>query len=197
MTQEEKEQAVDILAKKLGDQAKSVLEIEPRLFDYFSGMQMYPHLHDGYEILGGVRFLRLLNTYQFNHKKVRQVIKLREGNWEMRNGQYNYLGGGIACPGTQGATVYRWEPFQVFILASVFGFQTWINTQTLATERELLPTERVIDGMIYDLRRLCTDFTFFAPRKTDKTGLSAFIQVVFFLLEDNNAEAYCCANASD
>ena len=50
---------------------------------------------------------------------------------------------------------------------------------------------------IYDLRRLCTDYTFYAPRKTDKTGLSAFIQVVFFLLEDTNAEAYCCANSSD
>lgn len=50
---------------------------------------------------------------------------------------------------------------------------------------------------IYDLRRLCTDFTFYAPRKTDKTGLSAFIQIVFFLLEDNNSEAYCCANSND
>ena len=50
---------------------------------------------------------------------------------------------------------------------------------------------------IYDLRRLCTDFTFFAPRKTDKTGLSAFIQIVFFLLEDNNSESYCCANSND
>ena len=50
---------------------------------------------------------------------------------------------------------------------------------------------------IFDLRRLCTDFTFYAPRKTDKTGLSAFIQVVFFLLEDNNSESYCCANSND
>jgi phage terminase large subunit-like protein len=53
------------------------------------------------------------------------------------------------------------------------------------------------NGKIYDLRRLCNDFTFFAPRKTDKTGLSAFIQVVFFLLEDSNSEAYCCANSAD
>ena len=52
-------------------------------------------------------------------------------------------------------------------------------------------------GKIYDLRRLCQDYSFFAPRKTDKTGLSAFIQVVFFLLEDSNAEIYCCANSAD
>jgi phage terminase large subunit-like protein len=55
----------------------------------------------------------------------------------------------------------------------------------------------VRNGRIYDHRRLCTDFTYFAPRKSDKTGLAAFIQVVFFLLEDYNAEIYCAANASD
>ena len=197
MTKEQKQQAWEILKARDPLQQIPVSMIEKRLDEYYRDLIFHPELHNAYELLCAVKFLRLLRTYDFNHKKVRQVIRLREGEWVYRHGQLQYLRGGIACPGTQGATVYRWEPFQIFVLASVFGFQTWINTQNLEGERDLLPTEKVFDGMIYDLRRLCTDFTFFAPRKTDKTGLSAFIQVVFFLLEDNNSESYCCANASE
>ena len=50
---------------------------------------------------------------------------------------------------------------------------------------------------IFDLRRLTTEFTFFTPRKTAKTQLSAFIQFWYFMSGDENAECYCCANASD
>ena len=50
---------------------------------------------------------------------------------------------------------------------------------------------------IYDIRRLCTEFTLFTPRKTAKTQLSAFIQFWYFMSGDENAECYCCANASD
>ena len=50
---------------------------------------------------------------------------------------------------------------------------------------------------IFDLRRLCNEFTFFTPRKTAKTQLSAFIQFWYFMSGDENAECYCCANASD
>ena len=198
MTKSEKQRDIEKLTGMYLGQRNELLKIEGRLHEYFREMLDHPELHNGHEIRGAIKFLRLLDTYEFNKKKVLQVIRLREGLWELReDGQWVHKGGGIACPGTNGATVYRWEPFQVFVLASVFGFYTWFNTQNLATDRQLLPTEKVIDGYIYDLRRLCTDFTFFAPRKTDKTGLSAFIQVVFFLLEDANAEAYCCANSSD
>lgn len=50
---------------------------------------------------------------------------------------------------------------------------------------------------IFDLRRLTTEFSFFTPRKTAKTQLSAFIQFWYFMSGDENAECYCCANASD
>lgn len=206
MTRDEKEQAVEILRRRYLEQRSEVDGIDVRLAEYFEGMWREPELHGGWEVLCAVKFLRLLRTYDFNRKKVRQVIRLREGEWEetgggpSRNGgrMWKYVGGGLACPGTSRPQVYRWEPFQVFVLASVFGFRTWIDTQlTTADRQSLLPTECVVDGRILDLRRLCTDFTFYAPRKTDKTGLSAFIQVVFFLLEDANAEIYCTANSSD
>lgn len=193
-----KQKAVDILARRFDAQGADVADIEPRLHTYFSRLTGDPDLHNVYEILGAVKFLRMMRTYDFNLKKVRQVIRLREGEWQqMPSGAWQYVRGGLPQPGTSGPMVYRWEPFQVFVLASVFGFRTWIDTQLTISDRQtLLPTERLTDGRIEDLRRVCTDFTFFGPRKSDKTGLSAFIQVVFFLLEDQNAECYCAANAA-
>ena len=153
--------------------------------------------HNLYEVLGGVKFLRLFKTYDFNVKKVQTVIRLREGAWRHDGRVWRHVSGGLKCPGTSGAQVYRWQPFQVFVLASVFGFKAWVNTEVeVGTKSALLPTEEERDGMVWDYRRLCTDFTYFAPRKTDKTGLAAFIQLVFFFLEDDNAECYCAANSS-
>ena len=200
MEPEEKKQAHKILCKHLDEIAMRALEsIDQRLWEYFVGIMYNPDLHNGYEILCAVKFLRLLRTYEFNEKRVQQIIKLREGEWEKdENGRWHHVRGGIKCPGTDTAHVYRWQPFQVFVLASVFGFHTWFDTKVHAydLDRDLLPTEREReDGMIEDFRRMCNYFVLYTPRKTDKTGMSAYIQVVFFLMGDYNSEIYCCANA--
>lgn len=198
MTQEEKQQAHEILIEYAGGMLNQLASIDTRLAEYFGGMIANPELHNGYEILGAVKFLRLMNTYEYNTERVQQVIRLREGEWAQdEKGRWRHLRGGIKCPGTDTAHVYRWQPFQVFVLASVFGFHHWFNTEVIAIDKpELLPTEREReDGMVEDLRRLCNYFVLYTPRKTDKTGMSAFIQVVFFLMGDYNSEIYCCANA--
>lgn len=198
MTQEEKQQAHEILIEYAGGMLNRLASIDIRLAEYFGGMIGNPELHNGYEILGAVKFLRLMNTYEYNTERVQQVIRLREGEWAKdEKGRWRHLRGGIKCPGTDTAHVYRWQPFQVFVLASVFGFHHWFNTEVRAIDKpELLPTEREReDGMVEDLRRLCNYFVLYTPRKTDKTGMSAFIQVVFFLMGDYNSEIYCCANA--
>ena len=202
---EKKQAAIDLLRKRYEEQRKQVAKIDERMTQYYEWILQHvsadPNdendLVNYNEVLCAVKFLRLLRTYDFNHKKVRQVIKLREGTWKKVDGAWKHIEGGMRCPSTTGSQVFRWEPFQVFVLASIFGFYADIDTNLKEGERQLLPTEFVRDGKIYDHRRLCTDFTYFAPRKSDKTGLAAFIQVVFFLLEDYNAEIYCCANASD
>ena len=202
---EKKQAAIDLLRKRYGEQRKQVAKIDERMTQYYEWILQHvsadPNdendLVNYNEVLCAVKFLRLLRTYDFNHKKVRQVIKLREGTWKKVDGVWQHIEGGMRCPSTTGSQVFRWEPFQVFVLASIFGFYADIDTNLKEGERQLLPTEFVRDGKIYDHRRLCTDFTYFAPRKSDKSGLAAFIQVVFFLLEDYNAEIYCCANASD
>lgn len=196
MTKEEKKKAVEILRRRYTEQIDDISKIEWRLSEYFNGLSCEPEYHNGWEILCAVKFLRLLRTYEFDHKMVRKVIWLREGDWHQeQDGRWIHDSGGLKCPGTDTAHVYMWQPFQVFVLASVFGFRTWINTQVESIRKpELLSTERVRnDGMIEDLRRLCNYFVCFMPRKTDKTGLSAYIQIVFFLLGDFSAECYCCA----
>ena len=202
---EKKQAAIDLLRKRYEEQRRQVAKIDERMTQYYEWILQHvstdPNdendLVNYNEVLCAVKFLRLLRTYDFNHKKVRQVIKLREGTWKKVDGAWQHIEGGMRCPSTTGSQVFRWEPFQVFVLASIFGFYADIDTNLKEGERQLLPTEFVRNGRIYDHRRLCTDFTYFAPRKSDKTGLAAFIQVVFFLLEDYNAEIYCCANASD
>ena len=205
--QNQKQQAIDLLRSRYEGKADTLTDIDPRLRDYYEDMLAHSSSdpdsdddhHNVYEILGAAKFLRMLDTYTFNKKKVQTVIRLREGEWRQDGqGRWRHISGGLKCPGTSGAQVYRWQPFQVFVLASVFGFYDWVNTKVRAEDKaELLPTERIKDGYIWDYRRVCTDFTYFGPRKTDKTGLAAYIQFVFFFFEDDNSEIYCCANSSD
>ena len=186
-----------MLNERLREQYEKVVKIEPRLADYLMGVATESDYHNAYEILGAVKFLRLLRTYDVDAMTFHDVVRKYEGRWELRNGVWHHVEGGLKHPGTSGPTYYRLQPFQVFVLAAMFGIRAWINTEAEAGSRELLPTEREQDGTIYDLRRLCTEFTLFTPRKTAKTQLSAFIQFYYFMSGDENAECYCCANASD
>lgn len=202
-----KQEALRLLAWRYDTETRQQLaSVDARLAEYFDdllasgyGWEQDPNSrHNAYEIRCALRFLRLFRTYEFDARKVRQVIRLREGEWQRdTQGIWRHVRGGIKCPSNSGSQYYRWEPFQVFILASVYGFRCWVSTGDKEGSRDLSPTEKTIGGMIYDNRRLCTDFTCYMARKTDKTGMAAFIQTEFFLLEDYNAEIYCVANSAD
>jgi phage terminase large subunit-like protein len=196
MTKDKKLAAMAALSKAYDKQWSLVNYIEPRLRDYFYDVCTFDKAHNANEILGALKFLRLLNTYELDIDTFRDVIFKYEGIWEQRGGIWQHIEGGLKHPGTTGPTYYRLQPFQVFVLASMFLLKVWVNTEAPAGSRELLPTEEERDGFIYDLRRLCTEFTLYTPRKTAKTQLSAFIQFYFFMSGDENAECYCCANAS-
>ena len=199
MTQEEKQQAHALLSERLTEQHQQVTDIEPRLAAYLDDLTEHPEAHNGNELLGAIKFLRLLRSYETDIETFRDVVYKYEGIWQQTDGGlWRHIEGGLKHPGTTGPTYYRLQPFQVFVLAAMFCLKAWVNTENEAGSRELLSTERVgEDGMIYDLRRLCTEFTLFTPRKTAKTQLSAFIQFWYFMSGDENAECYCCANASD
>lgn len=203
--QELKKKAMFQLAQSLDHNTVSILsDIDYRLYDYYMDLCEHSGIdpddendwHNLYELLSAIKLLRILKTYPVDIDKVHQVIRLREGEWHQEGGIWKYDHGGLLLPGTRGATHYRWMPFQIFVLTAMYGAKVWIDTEVPNGSRELLTTEREGEGgTIEDLRRLCTDFTFYAPRKTDKTGLSAYNNMLFFMLEDADAEIYCCANS--
>jgi phage terminase large subunit-like protein len=199
MTQKEKDKAQYMLAGKLDDCEAELKDIEPRLYDYIFYVATEEKHHNAYEVLGALKFLRLLRTYETDIDTFRDVVYKYEGIWQKdAQGVWHHVEGGLRHPGTTGPQYYRLQPFQVFVLASMFLLRVWINTEAEVGSRGMLHTERPRpDGTIEDMRRLCTEFTLFTPRKTAKTQLSAFIQFWYFMSGDENAECYCCANASD
>lgn len=204
--QQQKQRAIDLLENRYRGMENVCEGIDMRLRMYFEDLLEHSSAreddpndwHGLYELLGAAKFLRCLDTYNFNTKKVQTVIRLREGEWRQDGGVWRHISGGLKCPGIAGGQVYRWAPFQVFALASIYGFYAWIDTQMPAGSKpQLLRTEREKDGTIWDYRRLCTDFTLTGSRKIDKTGFGGFIGMEFMLFEDYNMEGFCCANSED
>ena len=134
---QKKQEAIDLLAKRYRGLEQRCEDIDLRLRLYFEDLLEHSSAkedddndwHGIYELLGAAKFLRMLDTYNFNTRKVQTVIRLREGEWVPVGKAWKHLSGGLKCPGIGGGQVYRWENFQVFILASIYGFYTWINTQ--------------------------------------------------------------------
>ena len=189
-----KSAAVKTIATLLPLDKKELKEVDGRLFAYLFALYNEPEVHNVWEILGGVRFLRIFRQYPFNATKVKRILRLYEGEW--KDGEY--VDGGLLFSGLRGRTHYQLTPIQVFMLAGVYGPHHWVNTEAKVGSRKLLPTERPCeDGYIYDLRRLTTEAVFFIPRKFGKTTLGAFFQFVGFFFEDYNYEGYCCANSSE
>ena len=203
----QKQEAIDCLRRRLTDDVRQRLrEVDERLLGYIDGVARDVSIifgdesdrHSMWEVLCAAKFIRMFTTYHFNVKKVQFYIALREGQWERRGKAWRYISGGLRLPSTSGAKVYRWQNFQVFVLACVFGFYAWVDTHVEAgTKDEMLDTEREKDGNIWDFRRMITEFIMYGPRKIDKTGLSSYIQLIFFLFGDFNSEIYSLAMTSD
>lgn len=201
-----KEIAIKKLRKHVALQSEQLSEIDDRLLEYYHNLCKHSSTilgddndqHCLMELLGALKVLRLMRLYVVDVDNVQQVIRLREGDWHQDGKLWVYDRGGLLLPGTGNSmTHYRWEPFQIFIWTAIYGIKAWVDTEVENGSRQLLPTEREgKNGTIEDLRRLCTDFTLFGPRKIDKSGISAYNALLFFMLEDSNAEIYCTANSS-
>ena len=171
--QELKQEALEYLAQVLRGQRRQLKDIDGRLLTYYEGLADGT-MHNLYEVLGGIKFLRVLRTYPFSHKRVRHAIQLYEGRW---NGdKYIEGSGGLQFSGLKGFTHYQLQPFQVFALAGLLG-----------------PIKDV-DG---DMRRLCTELVLYLTRKSGKTLMSAFIQFYGFFFMDSNFEGFCTANSAE
>ena len=189
-----KSDAAAELCSALISEIEDISAIDKRLADYLIDLHHKPEDHNVWEILGGLRFVRIFRTYPFNADKVKKIIRLYEGEWQ----DGRHISGGLLFSGLRGRAHYQLTPIQVFMLAGVYGPHHWVNTEAKVGSREMTKTECACDdGYIYDLRRLTTEAVFFIPRKFGKTTLGAFFQFIGFFFEDYNYEGYCCANSSD
>lgn len=189
-----KSDASAVLCSSLISEIEDISVIDKRLAEYLIDLHHKSEDHNVWEILGGVRFVRIFRTYPFNGEKVKKIIRLYEGEWQ----DGRHVSGGLLFSGLRGRAHYQLTPIQVFMLAGVYGPHHWVNTEAKVGSREMTKTERACDdGYIYDLRRLTTEAVFFIPRKFGKTTLGAFFQFIGFFFEDYNYEGYCCANSSD
>lgn len=200
MTQQETK--IEALARLRYDVAKHeamLTDIDPRLTAYMQDVAANePDTHNLYEIAGCLRWLRLADTYEVDAELMHRIFLLIEGRWQ--NGRY--IEGGLSFEGMRGKSHYRLTRFQVWAFTSLFALYCWVPTDRRGDEPDLqlADTETVNpdDGMVYDRRRLITDFIFFCPRKTGKTWFAAVVDVLMFmLLGDYNAELAMCANSQD
>ena len=119
-----KSAAVKTIATLLPLDKKELKEVDGRLFAYLLSLYNEPEVHNVWEILGGVRFLRIFRQYPFNATKVKRILRLYEGEW--KDGEY--VDGGLLFSGLRGRTHYQLTPIQVFMLAGVYGPHHWVNT---------------------------------------------------------------------
>ena len=208
MTPKEKQQAIDQLREATLRHHALLEDIEPRLAEYYNHLCQHTGTekgdpndhHNGFELLCALRLLRLLQTYPLNREKIDQVLYMGEGEWRRdAQGYWQHVEGGLGQPGRHGPEVYRWEPFQVFMIVAMYGPMAWIGTETYEGDRRPTDTERVnpTTREIEDLRRLCTRFILFGPRKINKSGFAAITNVEDFMFGDYDAQVVCTANSQE
>ena len=109
--QQLKLQAIRILRREVPVHGDRLRAVDARLYDYFAGLANNSSAvaddpndrHNLYELLGGIKFLRLLDTYDFDTRKVQKVIRLREGTWRQEGQRWVHVKGGLKQPGNNGA----------------------------------------------------------------------------------------------
>ena len=148
-----------------------------------------------YELLGIRKVLRLMDTYALNGEKVRTAIRAIEGVWE--NGRHRK--GGLKFDTPRGNMHVRLMPYQVWCLFGIYGFLTDVSMERrYVAGDELLPSEYVKDGEVWDRRRLTSEIHLFQTRKSGKTefgGAIDFVEVCF--LGPANGQALICTNSAE
>ncbi|MBQ7179787.1 MAG: hypothetical protein IJR87_00680 [Bacteroidaceae bacterium] len=148
-----------------------------------------------YELLGIRKVLRLMDSYELNGERVQMTIRAIEGQW--KNGKH--LKGGLKFDTPRGHMHVRLMAYQVWSLFGIYGFLTEVDMECDYHEGdELLPSEFVRDGRVWDKRRLCTEAHIFQTRKSGKTewgGAVDFVEAT--ILGPANAQVLICANSRD
>ncbi len=192
----QKAQCLCDLTDALPHYRKQLDRIDGRLTDYIADAISDQAAHANiYELLGIRKVLRLMDSYDVDAERVRLAIRAIEGVWQ--NGKH--IRGGLKFDTPRGNRHVRLMPYQVWCLFGIYGFTTEVDMERdYHKGDELLPSEVVRGGRVYDRRRLTTECHLFQTRKSGKTEFGAaidFVEVCF--LGPTNGQALICANSRE
>ena len=148
-----------------------------------------------YELLGIRKEMRLMDSYDLDPERVKRSLRAIEGVWS--GGRHQK--GGLKFSTPRGSQHVRLMPFQVWMLFEIYAFKVDVDMErTYHDGDQLLPSEKVRDGRVWDTRRLTQEAHWFLTRKSGKTELGGavdFTEVCF--LGDINGQALICTNSSE
>ena len=191
-----KAQCLRDITEALPNYVNRLNSIDTRLLTYIddaiSGNASHANLM---ELLGIRKEMRLLDSYDLDPERVKRSLRAIEGQWQ--GGRH--VKGGLRFSTPRGSQHVRLMPFQVWLIFEIYAFKVDVPMEREYHEGDqLLPTEWVRDGMVWDTRRLTQEAHWFLTRKSGKTELGGavdFTEVGF--LGDVNGQALICTNSSE
>ncbi len=194
--QHSKAQCIADITEALPRYADRLNAFDARLLAYIedalSGNASHANL---YELLGIRKELRLMDSYALDPDRVRLSLKAIEGQW--CDGKH--VKGGLKFDTPRGNRHVQLMPYQVWCLFGIYAFKVDVCMDRPYTAGdELLPTEWVKDGTVWDTRRLTDECHLFQTRKSGKTEFGSaidFTEVCF--LGPANGQALICAPSSE
>ena len=191
-----KAQCLSDIREALPRYAERLNECDERLMQYIEDAISNNASHSNYyELLGIRKELRLMDSYEMDTPRVQRTLRAIEGRWE--NGKH--VKGGLKFSTPRGAMHVRLMPFQTWLIFEIYAFKVDVSMEREYHEGDqLLPTEWVKDGIVWDTRRLTQEAHWFLTRKSGKTELGAavdFVEVCF--LGDVNGQALIATNSAE
>ena len=191
-----KQRCVDELVEALPRYRERLDEIDHRLVEYIEDALSNNASHCNiYEAMGIRKEFRLMDSYEMDVPRVHRTLRAIEGVW--KDGKH--VKGGLKFSTPRGSQHVRLMPFQVWMLFEIYAFKVDVDMErTYHDGDQLLPSEKVRDGRVWDTRRLTQEAHWFLTRKSGKTELGGavdFTEVCF--LGDINGQALICTNSSE
>ena len=190
-----KAQCLQDISTHLPDYVQRLNAIDDRLVPYIEDAISNDGSHANlYELLGIRKELRLMDSYEVDVERVQRTLRAIEGVW--KNGKH--VKGGLRFDTPRGNMHVRLMPYQAWCVFGIYAFKVEVNMEQPYFGGELLPTEYVVDGMVWDKRRLTEECHLFQTRKSGKTEFGAaidFVEVCF--LGPANGQALICAPSSE
>lgn len=192
----QKAQCLSDIREALPRYAERLNECDERLMQYIEDAISNNASHANYyELLGIRKELRLMDSYALDIPRVQRTLRAIEGKWE--NGRH--VKGGLKFSTPRGAMHVRLMPFQTWLIWCIYAYKVDVSMEREYHEGDqLLPTEWVKDGDVWDTRRLRQEAHWFLTRKSGKTELGAavdFVEVCF--LGDVNGQALIATNSAE